>query len=457
MIGIVMFFTALCMLLIGFPVAFTFAAVSVFFGIAAGFIEIFNGAEEGALLLELIQEGWIEGISMFEFMPYRIFSIQQSTILMAIPMFIFMGIILQKTGLAEKLLESMGFLFGEIRGGVAISTVLVGTLLAASTGVVGASVVAMGVISLPVMLKYKYSTQLACGTICASGTLGQIIPPSIVLIILGDVFQVPVGDLFASAVGPGLTSVAAYILYILVLSYVNKDIAPAIPADPSRGSKKKQVIRALVDIIPSLTLIVLVLGSIFAGVATPTESSAVGCIGAVALALMYKTFSVAMVKEAALESVKITSMVFGILIGATAFSMVFSYTGGEEVVEHIMLSLPGDEKIGFIIFTMLAVLILGFFIDFIEISYIIVPILIPVADTLGINPVWFAILIAMNLQTSFLTPPFGFSLFYLKGCAPAHVKTTQIYKGVLPFILIQVIVLCIVAFYPEFFGMSASV
>jgi len=457
MIGIVMFFTALCMLLIGFPVAFTFAAVSVFFGIAAGFIEIFNGAEEGALLLELIQEGWIEGISMFEFMPYRIFSIQQSTILMAIPMFIFMGIILQKTGLAEKLLESMGFLFGEIRGGVAISTVLVGTLLAASTGVVGASVVAMGVISLPVMLKYKYSTQLACGTICASGTLGQIIPPSIVLIILGDVFQVPVGDLFASAVGPGLTLVAAYILYILVLSYVNKDIAPAIPADPSRGSKKKQVIRALVDIIPSLTLIVLVLGSIFAGVATPTESSAVGCIGAVALALMYKTFSVAMVKEAALESVKITSMVFGILIGATAFSMVFSYTGGEEVVEHIMLSLPGDEKIGFIIFTMLAVLILGFFIDFIEISYIIVPILIPVADTLGINPVWFAILIAMNLQTSFLTPPFGFSLFYLKGCAPAHVKTTQIYKGVLPFILIQVIVLCIVAFYPEFFGMSASV
>ncbi len=457
MIGIVMFFTALCMLLIGFPVAFTFAAVSVFFGIAAGFIEIFNGAEEGALLLELIQEGWIEGISMFEFMPYRIFSIQQSTILMAIPMFIFMGIILQKTGLAEKLLESMGFLFGEIRGGVAISTVLVGTLLAASTGVVGASVVAMGVISLPVMLKYKYSTQLACGTICASGTLGQIIPPSIVLIILGDVFQVPVGDLFASAVGPGLTLVAAYILYILVLSYVNKDIAPAIPADPSRGSKKKQVIRALVDIIPSLTLIVLVLGSIFAGVATPTESSAVGCIGAVALALMYKTFSVAMVKEAALESVKITSMVFGILIGATAFSMVFSYTGGEEVVEHIMLSLPGDEKLGFIIFTMLAVLILGFFIDFIEISYIIVPILIPVADTLGINPVWFAILIAMNLQTSFLTPPFGFSLFYLKGCAPAHVKTTQIYKGVLPFILIQVIVLCIVAFYPEFFGMSASV
>ncbi len=456
MIGIVMFFTALFMLVIGFPVAFTFAAVSVFFGIAAGFFTIWENYEGDIALGQLINEGWIEGIEMFDYMPFRIYSIQQSTILMAIPMFIFMGIVLQKTGLAEKLLESMGFLFGEIRGGVAISTVLVGTLLAASTGVVGASVVAMGVISLPVMLKYKYNVPMACGTICASGTLGQIIPPSIVLIILGDVFQVPVGDLFASAVGPGLALVGAYILYILILSFVSKDMAPAIPADPSRGTKKKQVIRALIDIIPSLTLIILVLGSIFAGVATPTESAAVGCIGAIGLALMYRTFTTGMVKEAALESVKITSMVFGILIGATAFSMVFSYTGGEEIVEHAMMSLPGDDKWGFVIFTMLAILVLGFFIDFIEISYIIVPILIPVAETLGINPVWFAILIAMNLQTSFLTPPFGFSLFYLKGCAPAGVRTSQIYKGVIPFIVIQVIILGIVAFYPEFFGMSAD-
>jgi len=456
MIGIVMFFTALFMLLIGFPVAFTFAAVSVFFGILAGYIEVFEYAEEGASIAQIMNEGWIEAISMFDFMPFRIYAIQQNTILMAIPMFIFMGIVLQKTGLAEKLLESMGFLFGEIRGGVAISTVLVGTLLAASTGVVGASVVAMGVISLPVMLKYKYNTELATGTICASGTLGQIIPPSIVLIILGDVFQVPVGDLFKSAVGPGLALVAAYILYILVMAYMFKDLAPAIPSDPTRGTKKKQVIKALVDIIPSLTLIILVLGSIFAGVATPTESAAVGCIGAIGLALMYRTFEIPMVKEAALESVKITSMVFGILIGATAFSMVFSYTGGEELVEHAMLSLPGDGKWGFVIFTMLAILILGFFIDFIEISYIIVPILLPVADALGINPVWFAILIAMNLQTSFLTPPFGFSLFYLKGCAPSSVRTSQIYKGVLPFIVIQVIVLAIVAFYPEFFGMTSD-
>ncbi len=457
MIGIVMFFTALFMLIIGFPVAFTFAAVSVFFGILAGFLEVFSNSEDGMALIELLNEGWLEGIGMFDYMPFRIYSIQQSTILMAIPMFIFMGIVLQKTGLAEKLLESMGFLFGEIRGGVAISTVLVGALLAASTGVVGASVVAMGVISLPVMLKYKYNTELATGTICASGTLGQIIPPSIVLIILGDVFQVPVGDLFTSAVGPGLALVGAYILFILIVSFLRKDMAPAIESDPSRGSKKRQVLRALVDIIPSLTLIVLVLGSIFAGIATPTESAAVGCIGAVGLALIYKTFTITMIKEAALESVKITSMVFGILIGATAFSMVFSYTGGEEIVEHVMLSLPGDDKWGFIIFTMLAILVLGFFIDFIEISYIIVPILIPVAETLGINPVWFAILIAMNLQTSFLTPPFGFSLFYLKGCAPASVRTSQIYKGVLPFIIIQIIILATVAFYPEFFGMSADI
>jgi tripartite ATP-independent transporter DctM subunit len=451
MIGIVMFFSALFMLLIGFPVAFTFGAVSVFFGIIAGIVEIgFDGH------LSSLIEGIHEGILMFDYMPFRIYAIQQNTILMAIPMFIFMGIVLQKTGLAEKLLESMGFLFGEIRGGVAISTVLVGTLLAASTGVVGASVVAMGVISLPVMMKYKYNVPLATGTICASGTLGQIIPPSLVLIILGDVFQVPVGDLFSSAVWPGLALVVAYILYILIISYFKKDMAPAIPKHADMGTKKQQVVQALIAIIPSLTLIILVLGSIFAGVATPTESSAVGCLGAIFLSLMYRTFTMDMVKEAARESVKITSMVFAILIGATAFSMVFSYTGGDEIVHNFMTHLPGDGKWSFILFTMLAILFLGFFIDFIEISYIIVPILIPVSQTFGIDPVWFAILIAMNLQTSFLTPPFGFALFYLKGCAPDGVRTIDIYKGVLPFILIQIAVLALVAFYPEIFGMHIT-
>jgi len=451
MIGIIMFFTALCMLLIGFPVAFTFGAVSVMFGLIAGIVEI--GFDEGFIVGLL--EGLEEGVAMFDFMPFRIYSIMQNTILMAIPMFIFMGIVLQKTGLAERLLESMGFLFGEIRGGVAISTVLVGSLLAASTGVVGASVVAMGVISLPVMMKYKYNTELATGTICASGTLGQIIPPSIVLIILGDVFQVPVGDLFAAALGPGVMLVACYIIFIMIVAYLNPSMAPAIPADPSRGDKKAQVYRALKDIIPSLTLILMVLGSIFAGIATPTESAAVGCLGAVLLALLYKSFSFGMIRLAAKESVTITSMVFAILIGATAFSMVFTYTGGEELVEHFMTNLPGDTVWAFVIFTMLAIFILGFFIDFVEISYIIIPILIPISEALGINPVWFAILIAMNLQTSFLTPPFGFSLFYLKGVVPASVKTMQIYRGVLPFIAIQIAVLALLAIYPGFFGVEA--
>jgi len=364
-----------------------------------------------------------------------------------------MGIILQKTGLAERLLESMGSLFGKIRGGVAISTVLVGSLLAASTGVVGASVVAMGVISLPVMLKYNYDKKLATGVICASGTLGQIIPPSIVLIILGDVFQVPVGDLFKAAIYPGLSLVGAYILYIVVVSFFNKDVAPAIPVDEDAGTKIRQIITALKAIIPPLVLIVLVLGSIFAGIATPTESAAVGSVGAMLLAMMYKVFSIDMLKEGALETSKVTAMVFAILIGATAFSMVFTYTGGDAIVEEVMMSLPG-EKWGFIITSMLVIMFLGFFIDFVEISYIIVPILVPIAINLGINPVWYAILIAMNLQTSFLTPPFGFSLFYLRGVAPDSVKTTDIYKGVMPFIAIQIIILAILVIEPGWFGID---
>jgi tripartite ATP-independent transporter DctM subunit len=445
MIGVIMFFTGLGMLFIGFPVAFTFGAVSVFFGIAAGIIEAFSDGE-------LLVDGIDNGLMMFAMMPHRIWSIMNNTILMAIPLFILMGLILQKTKLAERLLESMGYLFGEIRGGLAISTVLVGSLLAASTGVVGASVVAMGVISLPVMLKYNYSKGLATGTICAAGTLGQIIPPSIVLIILGDVFNVPVGDLFKAALFPGLVLVAAYTVYILIAAYLNPQIGPAVRIKRQEGeTKKSQVISALFSIIPPLSLIVIVLVSIFAGIATPTESSAIGCVGAVILALLYRKFSFSMLMESSMETVKITAMVFGILIGATAFSMVFTYTGGDLLIENFMLSLPGD-KWGFIIIAMLVIMILGFFIDFVEISYIIVPILVPISDAIGINPIWFAILIAMNLQTSFLTPPFGFSLFYLKGVAPRNIKTTDIYKGVIPFILIQVLVLASIVFYPEWYG-----
>ena len=445
MIGLMMFFTGLGMLFIGFPVAFTFGAVAVFFGMAAGIIEAFNDGE-------LLIDGIDNGLMMFAMMPHRIWSIMNNTILMAIPLFILMGLILQKTKLAERLLESMGYLFGEIRGGLAISTVLVGSLLAASTGVVGASVVAMGVISLPVMLKYNYSKNLSTGTICAAGTLGQIIPPSIVLIILGDVFNVPVGDLFKAALMPGLVLVAAYVVYILVAAYINPQIGPPVKLERQEGeSKKQQVISALFSIIPPLSLIVIVLGSIFAGIATPTESSAIGCTGAVILALLYRKFSFTMLMESAKETVKITAMVFAILIGATAFSMVFTYTGADALIEHFMLSLPGD-KWGFIILSMLAIMVLGFFIDFVEISYIIVPILVPISEVVGINPIWFAILIAMNLQTSFLTPPFGFSLFYLKGVAPKGIKTTDIYKGVIPFIIIQVLVLASIVVYPNWYG-----
>ena len=445
MIGILMFFTGLAMLFIGFPVAFTFGAVAVFFGMAAGIIEAFNDGE-------LLIDGIDNGLMMFAMMPHRIWSIMNNTILMAIPLFILMGLILQKTKLAERLLESMGYLFGEIRGGLAISTVLVGSLLAASTGVVGASVVAMGVISLPVMLKHNYSKHISTGTICAAGTLGQIIPPSIVLIILGDVFNVPVGDLFKAALFPGLVLVAAYVAYILVASYLNPQIAPAVKLKRQEGeSKKQQVISALFAIIPPLSLIVIVLGSIFAGIATPTESSAIGCAGAVILAVLYRKFSFAMLMESSKETVKITAMVFAILIGATAFSMVFTYTGADALIEEFMLSLPGD-KWGFIIMAMLAIMVLGFFIDFVEISYIIVPILVPISEVIGINPIWFAILIAMNLQTSFLTPPFGFSLFYLKGVSPEGIKTTDIYKGVIPFIIIQVLVLASIVVYPHWYG-----
>lgn len=426
MIGIVMFFVALGMLLFGFPVAFTFGGVALLFGVLA------------------------EGPEMFAFMPFRIQSIMENTVLMAVPLFVFMGIVLQKTRLAEQLLESMGKLFGGVRGGLAISTVLVGALLAASTGVVGASVVAMGLISLPVMLKYKYDKSLACGTICASGTLGQIIPPSIILIILGDVLGIPVGDLFQAAVGPGFVLIGAYIVYILIYTWLKPESAPALPMDEDVNNKREQYVKA---IIPPLALILIVLGSIFAGIATPTESSALGGIGALALAAMYRQFSWKMVFDSATETVKVTAMVFAILLGATAFSMAFTYTGGDYIVEEVLSDLPGGAT-GFLLLSMLAILVLGFFIDFVEISFIIVPILAPVADALGIAPVWFAILIAMNLQTSFLTPPFGFSLFYLKGVAPPEVKTVDIYRGVMPFILMQVAVVASILLFPGFYGLT---
>lgn len=435
MIGISIFLVALLLLLFGYPVAFTFA------GIGIAFVLLFADP------------------SQLSQIPYRIYSNMgdngEGQVLMAVPLFIFMGLILQRTKLAEQLLESMGQLFGSLRGGIAISTILVGALLAASTGVVGASVVAMGLISLPVMLRYGYSKELATGTIAASGTLGQLIPPSIVLIILGDVLNVPVGDLFRAALKPGLVLIGCYILYVIVYCRLKPDAAPVIPRSDLNSSQTSIILKALMSIIPPLLLILVVLGSIFKGIATPTESSALGCIGAVVLALLYKKFSIKMLWDSANETVKITAMVFAVLLGASIFSMGFSYTGGEEQVEHLLLNIPG-EKWGFLIAIMLLITVLGFFLDYIEISYIVLPLVYIGVVELGINQVWFAILVAMNLQTSFLTPPFGFALFYLKGVAPASVQTTQIYRGALPFILIQLAVLISILAFPQWYGMSSE-
>lgn len=420
--GFILFAIALVALFIGYSVAFTFAGVSLIVG---------------AIAL---------GPDLFAFMPYRIMSIMENTTLMAIPMFVFMGIVLQKTGLAERLLESSAKLFGSVAGGVAISTIVVGALLAASTGVVGASVVAMGVISLPVMLKNNYHAGTAAGVICASGTLGQIIPPSIILIILGDVMGVPVGDLFKAAVLPGCLLIIFYAIYILVLGKVKPEFCPPIEVNEN---KREILVQALKDIVPPLLLIVTVLGSIFNGIATPTESSAIGAVGAVILSIFYKSFSFSKLNDISKETVRVSAMIFAVLLGATAFSMVFSYSGSEYMVEEFFMDLPG-EKWTFILLAMLAILILGFFIDFIEIAFLVVPILVPVAMVFEIDLVWFAILISMNLQTSFLTPPFGFSLFYLKGVAPPSLKTTTIYKGVVPFIIMQIAVLALVLLLPEY-------
>lgn len=432
MIGASIFIVALLTLLFGYPVAFTFA------GIGIAFVILF--ADPG----QLVQ------------IPYRIYANMgdngEGQILMAVPLFIFMGIILQRTKLAEQLLESMGQLFGEIRGGVAIATILVGALLAASTGVVGASVVAMGLISLPVMLRHGYQTELATGSISAAGTLGQLIPPSIVLIILGDVLNVPAGDLFRAALLPGIVLVGCYVAYVLIMAFLRPNIAPAIKRDNQQ--RWKIILRALFAVIPPLLLILVVLGSIFAAIATPTDSSALGCLGAALLALLYGKFSFKMIWQSAQETVKITAMVFAVLLGASIFSMGFAYTGGEEQVAELLRSIPGD-KWGFLITVMLLITLLGFFLDYIEISYIVLPLVYAVVIELEINQVWFAILVAMSLQTSFLTPPFGFALFYLKGVAPDNVQTLQIYRGVIPFILIQILVLVSILIFPQWYGLSS--
>ncbi len=421
MIAIVMFSVALFLLLLGIPVAFAFGGVAMMF--AFGIPEL--------------------GFDVFNILPFRIYGIMSNTTLMAVPLFILMGLILEKSAMAEKLLISMSAMFRGVRGGLGVSVVLVGAILAASTGIVSASVVMMSVIALPLMVNAGYNKSLASGTIAASGTLGQIIPPSIILIVLGDVMSVSVGDLFMGAVLPGVTLVSLYISYILIRSYLKKEDAPALKSD-----EKLSLFDLLKAIVPPLLLMISVLGSIFAGIASPTESAAFGVFGGILLSLFNKTLSRKMIEYALFESMKLSGMIFMILIGATAFSLVFNELGGTDLILEFFSEDIGDVWV-FIGVAMLAIFILGFFIDFIEISFIIVPILVPIMSAFGIDPIWFAVLIAMNLQASFLTPPFGLSLFFLKGAASDSVTTMEIYKGIIPFILLQLIALGLVVLFPD--------
>lgn len=421
MIALIMFFVALALLLFGIPVAFAFGAVAMMF----------------AFFIPDV------GFEVFNIMPFRIYGIMSNSTLMAVPLFIMMGLILEKSGMAEKLLLSMSSMFKGIRGGLGVSVVLVGAILAASTGIVSASVVMMSVIALPLMLKAGYNKSLASGTIASSGTLGQIIPPSIILIVLGDVMNVSVGELFTGAVLPGLVLVGLYIAYILIRAFVKKEDAP-----PLVSEEHTSIVDLIKAIIPPLLLMVAVLGSIFAGIASPTESAAFGVLGGVILATFNKTLSRKMIKYALFETMKLSGMIFMILIGATAFSLVFNELGGTDLILEFFSEDIGDVWV-FIAAAMFGIFILGFFIDFIEISFIIVPILVPVMHAFGIDPIWFAVLIALNLQASFLTPPFGLSLFFLKGAAKDTLTTIQIYKGVVPFILLQLIALGLVMLFPD--------
>ncbi|SHK17205.1 TRAP transporter, DctM subunit [Reichenbachiella agariperforans] len=413
------------LILFGYPVAFTLGGLSVITGLI------------------------LYDIDFFYLLSLRIFGTMHNFVLVAVPLFVFMGIMLEKSGLAESLLETMSHLFGRLKGGLAISVVIVGGMLAASTGIVGATVITMGLISLPTMLKKGYSPELATGTIASSGTLGQIIPPSVVLVLLGSVLNVSVGDLFTAALVPGILLVGMYIGYILVIAHLNPASAPAITAEESAafwstGSTKK-VIHAFV--LP-FTLILLVLGSIFLGIASPTEAAAVGALGAIALTASQKKLNFEILKEVMRDTTFLTCMVFMILIGATSFSLVFRAMGGDKILADAITQAGLSPNL-FLLTVLLVVFIAGFFIDFIEIIFIIVPVAAPIFSAMGIDLIWIGILIALNLQTSFLTPPFGFSLFYLKGVAPPEIRTGQLYRGIIPFVIIQVVLLGLVILFPE--------
>jgi tripartite ATP-independent transporter DctM subunit len=422
---ILFFVVVLIFLLMGFPVAFTLGGVSVVFGLLTF------------------------GLNFFNLLPLRIWGIMDNYVLIAVPLFIYMGVMLDKSGIAEELLETMALLFGKLKGGLAISVLIVGALLGASTGIVGATVVTMGVISLPVMLKRGYHPRAASGIIMASGTLGQIIPPSIILVLLGSVLNVPVGSLFIGAVIPGFLLVFLYFVWIVILTFIRPKSVPAMPKeelDKFKGTVKvKRIINAF--LLPFF-LITAVLGSIFAGIASPTEAAALGAFGATLLTIFRKRFRLDILKAVMLKTTSITSMAFMILVGATAFSLVFRGMHGDIILADWILN-SNLEPHHFLAIVMFVIFILGFFIDFIEITFIVVPVVAPILISYHFSLLWIGILIAMNLQTSFLTPPFGFSLFYLKGVAPKEVTTNYIYRGVIPYVIIQLIGLAIVIAWPD--------
>ncbi|MBH97594.1 MAG: C4-dicarboxylate ABC transporter [Rhodospirillaceae bacterium] len=440
-VALLMFAVVVMVLLVGYPVAFSLGGTALIFA----WLGILLGSFDSAFLGT---------------MPNRVFGIMSNETLMAVPLFVFMGITLERAQIAESLLDSLSHLFGRLRGGLGISVTIVGMLLAASTGIVGATVVTMGLLSLPTMLRRGYDPSVATGAICASGTLGQIIPPSIILVLLGDVLSsaysqsqldqgifspdtVSVGDLFVGALIPGITLVGLYITYLLVLAFFKPNTMPAY-LDTEKVDFK-EIIFALA---PPLMLILAVLGSIIAGLATPTEAAGVGAVGALLLALFKKHFSLKKLVEVMESTVRVSSMVFLILLGASVFSLVFRGYGGDSLVHELLLSLPGGV-FGAMLVVMLLMFFLGFVLDFIEITFVVVPIVGPILLSMGIDPIWLGVMIAINLQTSFLTPPFGFALFYLRGVAPESVATTDIYRGVMPFVAIQLFALTVIAFVPE--------
>jgi tripartite ATP-independent transporter DctM subunit len=426
----VMFAGMIAFLFVGFPVAFSLTFTGLFFG---GL-----GVLMGALRPDF-----------FDILPIRIWGTMTNYTLLAVPLFVFMGVVLEKSGLAEELLETMALLFGKMRGGIAISVVVVGAILAASTGIVGASVITMGLVSLPTMLRRGYHKELICGTICASGTLGQIIPPSVILVLLGDIMGVSVGDLYIGAVLPGLLLVALYIIYIAILGRVRPDMAPAIPEAELAVFRSDALRRVTIALIPAFVLILAVLGAIFAGIATPTEAASVGAVGGIVLTMVKRKFTWGMLRNVMEATTRITSLAFIILVGANCFGLVFRGLNGDHLIQDFLKSLPLGPY-GVLAVVMFVIFLLGFFIDFFEICFIHVPILTPVLVThFGFDPMWLGVVIGVNLQTSFLTPPFGFALFYLRGVAPPEIKTTDIYRGVVPFVGLQLIGLTLTIAFPQ--------